>query len=140
MLNGFASYLNADQLKKLSSMSEVKSIIPNKSFSFSKSTSTDEVSRSTNLALSFGLSGKNGLWKNKFGGNEKAGDGVVIGVLDSGINPQSPSFYGKPMGQEVSSEKPYRLGKDTFYKKSDGTIFPTKVSSQRKTQGNLMNF
>ena len=38
-----------------------------------------------------GLTGSSGLWS-KLGGVASAGTGVVIGVLDSGITPESPSF------------------------------------------------
>jgi subtilisin family serine protease len=38
-----------------------------------------------------GLDGPGGLW-DELGGPERAGDGVIIGVIDSGIWPESPSF------------------------------------------------
>ena len=43
-----------------------------------------------------GLTGKNGLWA-KLGGQAKAGRGVVVGVIDSGYTPESPSVAGKPV-------------------------------------------
>ena len=42
-----------------------------------------------------GLTGSSGLWST-LGGVTKAGTGVVIGVLDSGITPESPSFAPLP--------------------------------------------
>src|SRR5207249_8388755 len=36
----------------------------------------------------------NGLWS-QLGGPDQAGDGVVVGVLDTGITPQHPSFADK---------------------------------------------
>ena len=48
----------------------------------------------TTLSPSFlGLDAGNGLWS-QLGGPTKAGAGVVVGVLDSGIWPESPAFAG----------------------------------------------
>ena len=44
-----------------------------------------------------GLSGDNGVWANQFGGVENAGEGVVVGVIDTGIDPNNPSFSGENM-------------------------------------------
>ena len=43
-----------------------------------------------------GLSGKNGVWAKQFGGDAKAGTGIVVGVLDTGIDPDNPSFAALP--------------------------------------------
>ena len=40
-----------------------------------------------------------GLW-NRLGGPGKAGEGVVIGVIDTGIYPEHPSFADVPLGPE----------------------------------------
>jgi len=39
-----------------------------------------------------GLSGDGGVWAEQFGGVENAGDGVIVGVIDTGIDPLNPSF------------------------------------------------
>ena len=39
-----------------------------------------------------GLSGPQGVWARQFGGFDKAGKGMIIGVLDTGIDPGNPSF------------------------------------------------
>lgn len=41
-----------------------------------------------------GLTAKGGLWS-QLGGQARAGQGVVVGVIDSGIWPENPSFSGK---------------------------------------------
>ncbi|WP_256842925.1 S8 family serine peptidase [Ornithinimicrobium cryptoxanthini] len=41
-----------------------------------------------------GLSGDNGVWANQFGGVDNAGEGIVVGVIDTGIDPNNPSFAG----------------------------------------------
>ena len=43
-----------------------------------------------------GLSGSDGVWS-KLGGPDDAGRGVVVGVIDSGIWPESDSFAGDPL-------------------------------------------
>ena len=43
-----------------------------------------------------GLSGSDGVWS-KLGGADDAGRGVVVGVIDSGIWPESDSFAGDPL-------------------------------------------
>ena len=40
-----------------------------------------------------GLSARKGLWS-QLGGNKNAGAGLVVGVIDSGIWPENPSFAG----------------------------------------------
>ena len=51
-----------------------------------------------------GLSGNRGVWS-KLGGPDKSGRGVVVGVLDSGIWPESASFGGAPLQQAPGQHK-----------------------------------
>ena len=54
------------------------------------------------------LSGRDGVWES-LGGVDKAGAGTVVGVLDSGFWPESPSFAGAPLGTTPpTSADPYR--------------------------------
>ncbi|SOC56871.1 S8 family serine peptidase [Ornithinimicrobium cerasi] len=39
-----------------------------------------------------GMTGKTGVWQQQFGGDENAGKGIVVGVIDTGIDPGNPSF------------------------------------------------
>ena len=41
------------------------------------------------------LSGPNGTWNTKFGGQDAAGKGVVVGVIDTGYTPDSAFFAGE---------------------------------------------
>ncbi|WP_114906240.1 cell wall-binding repeat-containing protein [Ornithinimicrobium murale] len=42
-----------------------------------------------------GLSGDDGVWQEHFDGVANAGDGIVVGVIDTGIDPLNPSFSGE---------------------------------------------
>jgi subtilisin family serine protease len=39
-----------------------------------------------------GLTGSNGVWEKQFQGDEHAGEGIIVGIIDSGIWPESGSF------------------------------------------------
>ncbi|GAB2584539.1 hypothetical protein Aab01nite_54040 [Paractinoplanes abujensis] len=43
-----------------------------------------------------GLTGRGGVWQREFGGPSKAGLGVIVGVLDTGIWPENPAFAALP--------------------------------------------
>ena len=76
-----------------------------------------------------GLSGSDGVWS-KLGGPDQAGRGVVVGVIDSGIWPESDSFAGEPLRasspQQASGRARYvptRSGETVTMRKSDGGTF-----------------
>ncbi|MBA2773825.1 MAG: S8 family serine peptidase, partial [Nocardioidaceae bacterium] len=88
-LNGFAAELTARQVKELASLPEVLAV---------------ERSEKQRLA-GWQQSGRDrpaasappGMWSG-VGGPTKAGRGVIVGVIDSGIWPGNPSFAGIPSG------------------------------------------
>jgi len=43
-----------------------------------------------------GMSGTGGVWDEQFGGPDNAGEGMVVGIIDSGIWPENPSFDEMP--------------------------------------------
>ena len=78
---GFSAQMSYDEAVKLAKSSGVKSVEP------SEMQHQDTVDTPRFL----GLSGKGGAWQ-QAGGIDKAGDGVIIGVLDSGYVPERASF------------------------------------------------
>ncbi|MEU4602251.1 S8 family serine peptidase [Kribbella sp. NPDC023972] len=78
---GFSAQMSYDEAVKLAKSSGVKSVEP------SELAHADTVDTPRFL----GLSGKGGAWQ-QAGGIDKAGDGVIIGVLDSGYVPERASF------------------------------------------------
>jgi subtilisin family serine protease len=92
--NGFAAKLTADQANRLAADPSVLAISPNE---------LREVDTSTTPAF-LGLSATGGLWE-QLGGHASAGDGIIIGVVDSGIWPQSLSFTDRLDANGVPSAK-----------------------------------
>ncbi|MGP3964330.1 S8 family serine peptidase [Nonomuraea sp. 3N208] len=78
---GFAAKLTQSQAAQLRAMPEVVAVTEDK-----------KVSIQTSSTPSFlGLDARDGLWR-KLGGTKDAGEGLVIGVIDSGIWPDGKSF------------------------------------------------
>ena len=110
--NGFAADLTAKQAQKLAADTRVAQVIPN------------EILHVTDAGTStgfLGLEGDNGVWDN-LGGVGKAGAGVVVGVIDTGIAPENPSFAGDALGT-TDGAAPYRDGSDIVFHKSDDNDF-----------------
>lgn len=110
-VNAFTADLTAAQAAKLAALRGVLAIAP------------DELLKVTSVPGTefLGLEGPGGVWE-QVGGAEQAGEGVVIGVLDTGIAPENPSFAGEPLGT-TPGDAPYRDGDSIFFAKSDGSTF-----------------
>ena len=85
--NGFAAELNGSQAAQLANDPAVYSIEKDRRGQIDTS----------NTPSFMGLTGNNGAWS-KLGGVGKAGEGVIIGVVDTGIVVGHPSFSDKPSG------------------------------------------
>ena len=129
-INGFSADLTAAQAVKLAKDPGVLMVAPDTENAPGYST-TDFLK----------LSGANGLWNTAFGGQENAGKGVVVGVIDSGYTPSNPFFAGddvQPLNGEPQVGVPYRTadGKIAMLK-SDGDTF---VGECQKGQGSGATF
>jgi subtilisin family serine protease len=86
VLNGFAMSLTASEATRLERTSGVLHVWKSETFK------TDTISTPTFL----GLDGTGGVWNKQFGDPAHAGEGVIVGVLDTGFWPESPSFAPLP--------------------------------------------
>ncbi|MFC8303691.1 S8 family serine peptidase [Specibacter sp. NPDC057265] len=113
-LNGFSADLSAGQALALAKDPKVLAVAAD-------TENTPDYSSTDFL----GLSGPQGSWNSSFGGVEKAGEGVVVGVIDSGYTPSSPFFAGSqvaPLTGDPQVGVPYRTG--------DGKIAMLKANGE----------
>lgn len=144
-LNGFAAELNRNQVAKLRSDPNVVAVVPN------EIRKMDTLTTPTFL----GLDAPNGAW-DQAGGASTAGDGVIVGIVDSGIWPENPSFappaskVGPPPGWggicQSGEQFPVKKCNDKligarFYNAGYGgnaairSIFPYEFLSPRAAEG-----
>ena len=110
--NGFAANLTAAQAVELSANKAVASLVH------------DELKQITAAQRStefLGLEGAGGVWES-IGGAEQAGEGIVVGVLDTGIAPENLAFVGDQLGTAAGAE-PYLDGEAIKFAKADGGTF-----------------
>ena len=110
-LNAFSATLTVKQLVALSSDRKVASLAPDELKHVTATPSTSFL----------GLDGTGGVW-DKIGGLDRAGKGIVLGDLDTGIAPENPSFAGSPLGTTAGAD-PYLAGTVTSFAKADGSSF-----------------
>ena len=116
-LNGFAAALNSKQVNELSKTPGVVSVVPDQLH-----VALDDRKPTDFLKLS----GKTGVWS-ALGGTATAGQGVVVGVVDTGIWPESASLSGPKLGTTPPTTadpyRPYLSGSTTVMDKADGGTF-----------------
>ncbi|PPG12891.1 serine protease [Rathayibacter sp. AY1E8] len=131
-LNGFSATLSGEQAGELASRRDVAQVRKVENLKVDRAAQASPLAaaaagtpvpdtgqqRSTDF---LGLEGENGVWQ-KLGGIDKAGEGVVVGVIDSGIAPENPSFAGAPLATSPGAA-PYTDGTTTSFVKSDGGTF-----------------
>jgi hypothetical protein len=86
VVNGLAARLTGAELARLRSAPGVVRVWKNEVFKL------DTISTPRFL----GLDGPGGAWARQFGDVSHAGEGTIIGVVDSGVWPESPSFAALP--------------------------------------------
>ncbi len=84
--NGFTARLTAEEVAELERSKDVVKVWPN------EIVTVDTVTTPGML----GLTGDNGVWQQRFGGPGHAGEGVIVGILDTGFTPENPSFGPLP--------------------------------------------
>ncbi|MDZ4093064.1 MAG: S8 family serine peptidase [Arthrobacter sp.] len=131
-VNGFSATLTTDQAVKLAKDPSVLVVSPDTENAPDYS-STDFLK----------LSGENGTWNTKFGGQDGAGKGVVVGVIDTGYTPDSAFFKGeevKPLVGDPVVGEPYRTadGKIAMLK-SDGDTFIGECQTGQDFDGSACN-
>ncbi|MBC7441424.1 MAG: S8 family serine peptidase [Ramlibacter sp.] len=114
-LNGFAADLSAAQAADLYASRQVITLEKDSIRHITAQSSTDFLG----LGDSTGLGG---VWEAS-GGSETAGAGVVVGVVDTGIAPENPSFAGDPLGTSAAAGVPYLNGDTVTFAKGDGGVF-----------------
>jgi len=123
VVNGFSATLTGVQATKLASNKDVLFVQPD------EAREVDTVASPEFLGLT-SSGGTAGVWQN-LGGVEKAGKGVVVGVVDTGIWPENPSFAGDKLTSKVNPAvgQPYKDGATkggnitVTMKKNDGNTF-----------------
>lgn len=124
-LNGFAADLTAAAVGKLRADKTVLGVYADEMRHPDATPSTEFLGLGT-----FASNGTDGVWE-ETGGVSTAGEGIVVGVVDTGISPDNPSFAGDPLTtrkNKVASganapTDPYLVGNDIVYHKSDGNLF-----------------
>jgi subtilisin family serine protease len=111
-LNGFSAKMSPEQAAKVAGTDGVIGVYP------------DEIRHPDAVPSTefLGLEGAGGVWE-QVGGVDAAGEGVVVGVIDTGIAPEHPSFAGDPLGTTPGTGEPYLEGDTVVFDKADGTQF-----------------
>lgn len=115
-LNGFSATLTSAQATKLVNTPGVLAV------------AKDTLRHATDDKVDYDylqLAGKTGVWAG-LGGPGNAGKGVVVGVIDTGIYPQSKSFAGPKLSNSPSATDPYLAYKNgsqiVMHKVNGGTF------------------
>src|SRR5690606_14010638 len=98
VINGLAVRLTAEEATRVASLPGVAAVVP------------DEV-RELTTAVSHDLIGSASIWTGDTG-NDLAtrGEGVIVGLLDTGVNPPHPSFAAVSPGDGYVHTNPFGSG------------------------------
>lgn len=117
--NSFTARLSSAQATELAADKSVQLLVKDTAFQMD----TWNTPKFLGLEGRTNNDGGGGVWAAN-GGVENAGKGVVVGILDSGIWPESESFKGVKLERNPTrATDVYRRGNDIYMKKADGGIF-----------------
>lgn len=106
--NGFVADLTAEQASQLAQDPNVVSMVENEILQLQQSPANEFL----DLEGAF----------SQIGGWDGAGEGIVVGIIDSGIAPENPFFAGDALGS-TPSDQPYLGGDGIVFNKADGGVF-----------------
>jgi subtilisin family serine protease len=119
-LNGFAADLTGAEVAELRGSKDVLAVYPDEVYHPTATPSTEF------LGLGAGAKGTGGVW-DAVGGVKEAGKGVVVGVIDTGIAADNPSFAGAALKKTPGAD-PYTVNGDTIvFNKADGGQFRSTI-------------
>ncbi|MGW8482253.1 S8 family peptidase [Microbacterium sp. NPDC055903] len=120
-LNGFSADLTGEQVDALRASKDVLDVFPD------EIRHPDAVTSTEFLGLGDDRKGKGGVWRD-VGGVKDAGEGIVVGVIDTGIAPEHPSFAGDALKAPKKKNKDaYTDGEYVYFDKSDGATFKSAI-------------
>ncbi len=131
-LNGFSATLTSAQAQKLGNTPGVLAV------------AKDTLRHATSDRVDYNylkLSGPNGVWAS-VGGIPNAGKGIVVGVIDTGIWPESKSFAGARLGNAADPTdrfRAYKSGSQIVMHKANGQTFTGQCVTGEQFTTNLCN-
>ncbi|WNC73098.1 S8 family peptidase [Thalassotalea psychrophila] len=122
--NGFSAVLTSSQVAKLNSNSDVLSVVADEKLK------PDTVSTASFLQLD-GIN-SDGLWEH-LGGKDFAGEDIIVGIIDSGVWPESESFSDRTGTNKnnKSNKLSYQQIPGWHGKCTPGESFPASSCNQK---------
>jgi subtilisin family serine protease len=122
-VNGFSAQLTGKQVAELKGDKTVLGVFPDEIYHPTAAVPSTEF-----LGLGSGATGSGGVW-DAVGGVAEAGKGIVVGIVDTGIAPENPSFAGDPLKKKAGAGVPYTVNGDTIvFDKADGGQFRSPIT------------
>ena len=131
-LNGFSATLTGAQAQKLAHTAGVLAVAKD-----TTRYATDDTKDYDYLKLA----GSTGVWS-AVGGVANAGKGIVVGVIDTGVWPESKSFAGARLGTAPDPANPtraYRVGSSVVMQKANGQTFTGECETGEQFTAGLCN-
>ncbi|GII25468.1 S8 family serine peptidase [Planosporangium mesophilum] len=120
--NGFAAKLTLTDVAKLKNTPGVVDVFRSK---------VHHVSTVSTPSF-LGLDGPGGVWQKQFGDPAHAGEGVIVGVLDTGFWPENPSFapLPEPRPDQAAIDAKWGTGATAAQKCQTGDTGPIKCNNK----------